>query len=62
MSLMKWLRKTESDGSSSDQRALKAAAEAVEAVRQESEELERKGCKRKSSERHHYDQATKIAI
>ena len=62
MSLTKSLRKTESGGSSSDQRVLKAAAEAIEAVQQEREELERKGRKRKSSEWHHYDQATKTAI
>ena len=62
MSLTKWLRKTECDGSSSDQRALKAAADAVEAIQQELGELERKGRKRKSSEWHHYVPATKTVI
>ena len=62
MSLTKWLRKTERSGSNSDQRALTAAAEAVEAIQQQHEELERKGRKRKSSECHHYDQATKTTI
>ena len=59
MSLRKWLSKTESGGSSSDQRALEAAAEAVEALQQEREELE---CKERKSERHYYDQATNTAI
>ena len=34
----------------------------MEAVQQEREELERKGRKRKSSKRHHYDPATKTVI
>lgn len=50
------------DRSSSDKKALMAAAEAVEAVQKEREDLERVGRKRKSSERHHYDQETKTAI
>ena len=40
MSLMKWLIKMESGGSSWDQRALRAATEAVEAVQQDRKELE----------------------
>ena len=57
MSLIKWLIKRKSDGSTSVQRAIRAAAEAVEAVQHEHEELECKGWKRKSNKRHtmHFD-------
>ena len=62
MSLRKWLVSRNGDCSGSDTKALMAAAEAVEAVQKEREELERQGRKRKSSERHQYDEATKTAI
>ena len=46
---------------SSDQRVLKAAAEAIEAVQQGVKSWNEKDT-RKSTERHHYNQATKTAI
>ena len=43
------------DYSGLDQNVMMAAVEVVEAVQQECKELERKGWKRKSSERHRYE-------
>ena len=61
MSLRQYLKKS-NDQSVSDQRALRGAAECKEALQTQHDELKQKGRKRKSSERHHYDQATKTAI
>ena len=62
MSLRQYLKNKSSDQPASDQIALRGAAECVEALQTQQDELKQKGRKRKSSERHHYDQATKTAI
>jgi len=54
MSLHKWFSK---ESGSNDNGAFKAAEKAVQAI-----ESQQKGKKRKSSESHCYDQATKTAI
>ena len=54
MSLRQYLKNESSDQSASDQRALRGAAEYVEALQTQQDELKQKGRKRKSSERHHY--------
>ena len=58
MYLTKWLVKR-SDSSISDEKAIKAAAEAVE---KDQEELKRKVCKRKSSKRHYLEPQMKTVI
>ena len=54
MSLRQYLKNKSSDQSVSDQRALRGAAECVEALQTQQDELKQKGHKRKSSEWHHY--------
>ena len=58
MSLINWLRRS---SSSSDKGVLAAAVEAVQPI-QEQTNLQARGCKRKSSERHANDEATRTAI
>ena len=62
MSLRQYLKNKSSDQSASDQRALRGAAECVEALQTQQDELKQKECKMKSSEQHHYDQATKTVL
>ena len=57
MSILLWFGNTNSDNS-----ALESARQFVEAVDKEDIELKSRGCKRKSSERHVYDESTKTAI
>ena len=66
ISLTPWFKTNDylnnSDVSNSDETALKAAAEAVRELDKQTLELEKRGRKRKFSERHHFDQATREAI
>ena len=66
MLLTRWFKTTDtlknSDPSNSDETVLKAAAEAVRELDKQTLELEKRGHKRKFSERHHFDQATREAI
>ena len=57
MSILRWFGNTNSDNS-----ALESARQFVEAVDKADIELKSRGRKRKSSERHVYDESTKTAI
>ena len=57
MSLCKWLKSSSKDHDQTEERAIKAAEKAVKDL-----VGSMKGKKRKSSERHYYDQGTKTAI
>ena len=57
MLILRWFGNTNSDNS-----ALESARQFAEAVDKEDIELKSKECKRKSSERHVYDESTKTAI
>ena len=66
MSLTQWFKRTDvlnnSNPSNLDEAALNAAAEPVSELDEQTLELEKHGRKRKFSERHHFDRATRKAI
>ena len=61
MSLYRYFRPATGSSTSQDA-SFSAAAKAVEAAEKESIDIARHGKKRKSSERHHYDDETRTAI
>ena len=55
LSLLGWLKKS-SNSSNTEIRSLRAASDAVAIVDKENVDLEKRGRKRKSGERHQYDE------
>ena len=62
LSLMNGLKRKSSTATDQEAVLLHAAEDAEAVVDKENLDREKRGRKRKSSERHHYDQATKVEI